>query len=119
MFAKLGAYVIVSSQTPDNPWESGTFVYSTGRFVTGAQLAMKETGNENVTFVDHGLNVANAFEKLGKDVVDGFYPKDHIHTGPKGADVVAGAFVKAVLCGEGPLKAFVKNATSEVAGSCA
>jgi rhamnogalacturonan acetylesterase len=118
MYAKLGAYVIVSSQTPDNPWESGTFSYSPSRFVTGAQLAVTEAGSKNVTFVDHGAYVADEFKKLGKDVVNAFYPKDHVHTGPKGADVVAGAFVKAILCGDGPLKAYVKNDTSTVDGSC-
>jgi len=118
LFANLGAYVIVSSQTPDNPWESGTFSYSPSRFVTSAQLAVSEAGSKNVTFVDHGAYVADEFKRLGKDVVDAFYPKDHVHTGPKGADVVAGAFVKAVLCGDGPLKAFVRNETNTVNGSC-
>ncbi|CZR55947.1 related to rhamnogalacturonan acetylesterase precursor [Phialocephala subalpina] len=118
LFTSPGASVIISSQTPDNPWESSTFTYSPSRFVTGAKLAVQETGSKDVMFVDHGAYVADAFQKLGKEKVDGVYPKHHVHTNAEEADVVSKAFVKAVLCGEGPLRGWVRNETSGVVGSC-
>jgi rhamnogalacturonan acetylesterase len=99
MFVKLGAYVVISSQTPNNPWEGGNFSYVPGRFVSGAALAVKNVGSVNVTLVDHGQYVANAFKALGKEAVDAMYPNDHTHTNAAGADVVSRAFVKSLVCG--------------------
>ncbi|KAJ5549475.1 CAZyme family CE12 [Penicillium frequentans] len=95
-FTALGANVLISSQTPDNPWETGSFVYSPSRFVGYAELAAETAG---VAYVDHGAYVANIFDSLGDDVVNGYYPLDHTHTSPAGALVVAEAFFKAVVCG--------------------
>ncbi|KAH7101534.1 SGNH hydrolase-type esterase domain-containing protein [Auriculariales sp. MPI-PUGE-AT-0066] len=114
MMAK-GAKVVMSSQTPNNPWESGTFSYSGSRFVTYAQLAAQRIG---ATYVDHGQYVANRFQTLGLTTTNSYFPQDHTHTSPKGADVVQAAFVKAVLCGSNPLSAVIKNTTSGVLGSC-
>lgn len=95
-FTALGANVLISSQTPDNPWETGSFVYSPSRFVGYAELAAETAG---VAYVDHGAYVANIFDSLGDDVVNGYYPLDHTHTSSAGALVVAEAFFKAVVCG--------------------
>ncbi|PIL35205.1 hypothetical protein GSI_02995 [Ganoderma sinense ZZ0214-1] len=110
-----GANVIMSSQTPDNPWETGTFVYEPTRFVGYAKTAADAIG---ASYVDHGQYVADRFEALGATAVDAFYPNDHTHTSPEGADVVSAAFVKSVLCANDGLAAHVKNATSSVPGSC-
>lgn len=96
MFTAKGAQVLISSQTPNNPWETGTFSYSPSRFVEYAQLAAETAG---VAYVDHGAYVANIFESLGANVVDAYFPLDHTHTSPEGALVVAQAFFKAVVCG--------------------
>jgi rhamnogalacturonan acetylesterase len=117
MIAK-GAKVIVSSQTPNNPWEGGTFTYTPGRFSDYAKSVATQLGKD-AWFVDHGLYTANIFKTLGKTKVDALYPQDHTHTSPAGADVVSGAFVKAVLCGGGGfLNGFVKNSTASVDGAC-
>ena len=110
-----GANVIISSQTPDNPWESGTFTYAPSRFVGYAKTAAAAIG---AAYVDHGQYVADRFEALGVTTVDSFYPNDHTHTSPEGADVVSAAFVKGVLCANDVLAAHVKNTTSSVLGSC-
>lgn len=96
MFTAKSARVLISSQTPNNPWETGAFSYSPSRFVGYAQLAAETAG---VAYVDHGAYVANIFESLGADVVDAYFPLDHTHTSPGGALVVAQAFFKAVVCG--------------------
>ncbi|PGH15553.1 hypothetical protein AJ79_02335 [Helicocarpus griseus UAMH5409] len=95
MLKEKGATVLVSSQTPNNPWEGGGFVYEPSRFVEYARLAAERAG---VSYVDHGAYVAGVFEGLGFDVVSGYFPNDHTHTSAEGAEVVADAFLKAVVC---------------------
>ncbi|KAL4915828.1 SGNH hydrolase-type esterase domain-containing protein [Aspergillus aurantiobrunneus] len=95
LFVEKGANVLISSQTPNNPWETGEFAYSASRFVEYAQLAAEVAG---VEYVDHGAYTAAIFEALGADTVNSFYPEDHTHTNDAGSDVVADAFLKAVVC---------------------
>lgn len=118
MIAK-GAKVIISSQTPNNPWESGTFSYTDGgRFVTYAKSVANALGNSSM-YVDHGAYTASYWKSIGKAATDKLFPQDHTHTSPAGADVVAKAFVKGVQCGGGGfLKGFVKNSTESIAGTC-
>lgn len=115
MFVELGANVIISSQTPNNPWESGSFEYTPSRFVEYAQLAAETAG---VDYVDHGAYVADAFNILGLDAVNAFYPEDHTHTDDAGAEVVAGAFFKAVLCSGIGLADVVTASEESLPGSC-
>ncbi|KAL4990031.1 SGNH hydrolase-type esterase domain-containing protein [Aspergillus falconensis] len=95
LFLEKGANVLISSQTPNNPWESGTFSYTPNRFVGYAELAAQRAG---VEYVDHGAYTASIFEALGADTVNSFYPNDHTHTNSEGSSVVADAFLKAVVC---------------------
>jgi rhamnogalacturonan acetylesterase len=113
MFKAKGANVIVSSQTPNNPWETGTFSYSPSRFVGYAQLAAEAAG---VPYVDHGAYVADRFETLGQTAVNAYFPSDHTHTSAAGASVVAQAFFKAVVCGDVALKSSLT--TTSFPGSC-
>ncbi|KAI0754625.1 SGNH hydrolase [Daedaleopsis nitida] len=110
-----GANIIISSQTPDNPWESGSFTYAPSRFVGYAQTAAKAVSAD---YVDHGQYVADRFQALGASTVDSYYPNDHTHTSPTGANVVAAAFVKGVLCANDKLAPHVKNSTSSIPGTC-
>ena len=110
-----GGNVIISSQTPNNPWEGGSFVYSPSRFVGYAQTAAKAGSAD---YVDHGLYVADRFQALGLNTVNSYFPNDHTHTSPAGANVVAAAFVKSVLCANNKLAPFVKNSTSSIPGTC-
>jgi rhamnogalacturonan acetylesterase len=113
-----GAKVVISSPTPNNPWEGGSFSYAPSRFTTYSKSAAEQIG-PNAMFVDHGQYTANIFKSLGKAKVDSFFPNDHTHTSPQGADVVSRAFVKAVLCsGGGFFKGFLKNETAAVEGTC-
>ncbi|EOA82694.1 carbohydrate esterase family 12 protein [Exserohilum turcica Et28A] len=118
MIAK-GAKVIVSSQTTNNPWESGSFVYgSGGRFVGYAKDVAAALGS-NATYVDHGLYSANMWKLLGKDETDSLFVQGHTHTNAVGADYVAGSFVKALACAGGSfLQGSIKNATDSITGTC-
>jgi len=108
-----GAHVLFSSQTPNNPWESGTFSYSPSRFVGYAKLA---AGVAGVQYVDHGAYVADIFKTLGSKTVDSYFPNDHTHTSPTGAKVVAQAFLKGVVCGHVDLSKVVT--VSNLPGNC-
>ncbi|KAJ5377138.1 CAZyme family CE12 [Penicillium cataractarum] len=112
-FVAKGANVLISSQTPNNPWETGTFTYSPSRFVGYAELAAQTAG---VSYVDHGAYVADIFESLGVDVVDAYFPLDHTHTSAEGASVVAQAFFKAVVCAGVGLESLLNTESFE--GEC-
>ncbi|KAH8658391.1 rhamnogalacturonan acetylesterase [Xylariales sp. PMI_506] len=95
MLAK-GATVILSSQTPNNPWETGTFVWSPPRFVGYQKTATASLASSSVTFVDHFQATSDMYEDLGNAAVNALYPNDHTHTSPAGAKLVAEAFAEAV-----------------------
>jgi rhamnogalacturonan acetylesterase len=113
-----GAKVIISSQTPNNPCESGTCTYAPTRFVTYAKAVVTQLNNSNVVYVDHGWYTANRFIELGSKVVNTYYPHDHTHTSPDGANVVARAFMKGLMCGGSSLTHYSKNSTATIEGVC-
>ncbi|PNS15581.1 hypothetical protein CAC42_840 [Sphaceloma murrayae] len=108
-----GVNVILSSQTPNNPVETGKFSYTPARFVAAMKLAAT---NVKTMYIDHGNYTAQAYKRRTVAQVNAFFPKEHTHTSPQGADVVAKAFVKGLSCSTSPLKGFIKNATIE--GTC-
>ncbi|KAI0144871.1 rhamnogalacturonan acetylesterase [Pestalotiopsis sp. NC0098] len=91
-----GATVILSSQTPNNLWETGSYVYSAPRFVGYQKTAATAIASSSVTFVDHFQAVANMYAKLGDSATNALYPNDHTHTSPTGADLSAQAFAEAI-----------------------
>ncbi|GLB35883.1 putative GDSL-like Lipase/Acylhydrolase family protein [Lyophyllum shimeji] len=109
-----GAIPIVSSQTPDNIW-SGSSIAAGPRFVGYMQTVGTRTG---AVYVDHYDYVAQAYNKLGQTAVTAFYPLDHTHTSPAGANVVAQAFVRGLLCGTSILKGKVNAAGQAVPNGC-
>ncbi|KXS17352.1 carbohydrate esterase family 12 protein [Gonapodya prolifera JEL478] len=114
-FKSLGAKVIVSSQTPNNPWESGTFVLAPPRFVPFAEQVASQTG---VSYVSHFQFAASAWQKAGNATTFAdFLPGDHTHTNAAGARIVAEAFVRGLLCAVRPsgLETFISKTP---AGQC-
>ncbi|KAJ5475703.1 Rhamnogalacturonan acetylesterase [Penicillium diatomitis] len=112
-FKSKGANVIISSQTPNNVWEGGSYVYAPSRFVGYAKLAAETAG---VHYIDHGAYVADIYRTKGNSAVNAYYPNDHTHTSPAGASVVAQAFFKAVVCGRPGLEKLLKRQSFE--GRC-
>ena len=102
-----GAKVIVSSQTPNNQWEGGVYNNAAPRFVGYAQLVAQQV--QGVSYVDHFAATSKAFQRLGNDGTNKLYPKDHTHTSPDGARLVANAFAQVVKEGNSPLKEFVRS----------
>jgi len=106
-----GATVVISSQTPNNAWEGGSFSTAPSRFVGYAAQAGKEVGT-GASFVDHFQAVINAYKKLGNAGTNALYPKDHTHTSPTGADLSAKAFAQAIqlkLNGTTPIVPYLKS----------
>ncbi|KZW01103.1 SGNH hydrolase, partial [Exidia glandulosa HHB12029] len=103
-FKSKGARVIVSSQTPKNPFRdsSGTPIY-----VSYAQQVAQST---SVSYVDHFALTVKRYQQLGSGTVNAYFPQDNIHTNAAGADTVAQAFLRGVLCDSAnPLRASVAN----------
>jgi rhamnogalacturonan acetylesterase len=113
MYIAAGASVIISSQTPDNLWETGTYSAAAPRFVNYAALAAKSVG-EGAYYVDHFTAVADMYKKLGDAATNALYPKDHTHTSPKGANLSANAFAQAVKETNNPLAPLVKQDINSV-----
>ncbi|GAP84682.1 putative rhamnogalacturonan acetylesterase [Rosellinia necatrix] len=90
-----GASVVLSSQTPNNLWETGTFLPAPPRFVGYQSTAQKALGG-SVYFVDHFQAVAAMYNKLGNSATNALYPNDHTHTSPQGASLSAQAFTQAI-----------------------
>lgn len=110
LYTAKGASVVVSSQTPNNLWEGGSFGAGAPRFVGYAAQAGREIGGMG-SFVDHFQAVANMYKKMGSAATNALYPKDHTHTSAKGADLSAQAFAQAIavkLNGTTPLAQYVK-----------
>ncbi|KAJ4425233.1 hypothetical protein N0V82_000043 [Gnomoniopsis sp. IMI 355080] len=124
LYLAKGAKVILSSQTPDNTWETGTYVYAPNRFEYYAWYATQVLGgpSKGVYFVSHGDYTGQLEDNLGDTVTNENYPLDHTHTAPYLANLVAGAFVLGIKCGTSALGAAAINSTasleSTVLGSC-
>ncbi|KAF2433140.1 SGNH hydrolase [Tothia fuscella] len=111
MFVAKGAKVIMSSQTPNNVYETKKYVYSPSRFGEFAKDAAKAVGPQ-AFFVDHGLYTAEAYKQINNAsiVTNNLFMKgDHTHTTVEGAKLVAKAFAKAVVCAKIPFAEHVKK----------
>lgn len=93
-----GATVVLSTQTPNNLWEGGTYYGGAGpRFVDLMAYAHRALAMpDRIGFVDHYQAVANTYRRLGNQATNALYPRDHTHTSPQGADLVAQAFAQAI-----------------------
>ncbi|KAH6916997.1 rhamnogalacturonan acetylesterase [Coprinopsis sp. MPI-PUGE-AT-0042] len=110
-----GATVIVASQTPRNGWANGAISTPGPRFVGYAQLVGQRTG---VTYINHWAYVAQAYNRNGQTKVNSFYPSDVVHTNAAGANVVAQAFVRGLICSSNALKSKVNSAGNAVPDKC-
>ncbi len=70
-----------------------------------------------VFYVAHGAYSAQAMRNLGADTVGEGYPKDHTHTSPYMADVMARAFVLGLTCGTSGLGKSTLNSTAALAAT--
>lgn len=107
-----GANVIISSPTPNNVCETGTCSYAPSRFTDMSKSAASSTGG---IFIDHGQYVADRYITLGTTVVNSYYPNDHTHTSPAGANTVTQTFIRGLICqGTSGLRNYLISAGNSV-----
>ena len=92
-FKAAGARVIISSQTPPNPFRGHTG--ATPVYALYAKAVATKTG---VTFVDHFFLTHDEYLGIGAVAVNEMLPSDGIHTTLAGAEAAARSFVRGILC---------------------
>ncbi|CAG7852861.1 Rhamnogalacturonan acetylesterase Short=RGAE; Flags: Precursor [Serendipita indica DSM 11827] len=113
-----GAHPIVSSATPNNPYEnSATIVNSPSRFEGYAKNIAAAKG---VPFVSHYKACINVYSALGKATTESYFPKDHTHTNAAGATQVAIAFIGGLKCSsaKGVLSGYLTSSSAAITAKC-
>lgn len=103
-FQELGATVMISTATPNNPWETGNFTWGPDRFVDYAGASANAT---NSVLVLHGQYTADVYRGMTAAEVNAYFPLDHTHTSPQGAIVVVQAFITALGATDSSLNLYV------------
>jgi len=82
-------------------------------------LAASQLGGPSagVWYVPHGAYAAQAMKSLGSTKVNAGYPKDHTHTDPFMADVMAKTFTLGLACGTSELGRNTLNTTATMTGT--
>lgn len=113
-----GATPIISSTTPDNPYNSSTITINAELATQFVKYAADAAAAKGVPYVDHFNAVMSLYAKLGPTVVNSYYPNDHTHTNIAGATKVAWTFINGLKCAaaDGVLATYVKS-TWEGAGA--
>ncbi len=81
---------VVLSLTVRNIWTGGKVERGSGQFNSWAAAVAQA---QNVRFVDVTRILADRYEQMGETKAKAFFPADHTHTNPVGADFVAAAVV--------------------------
>jgi lysophospholipase L1-like esterase len=85
-----GATPIILSLTVRNEWKDGKVERNNGPWRRFSKQLAETAG---IAYIDLTRLIADEYQKLGADQVKASFPKDHTHTGPKGADLNASLVV--------------------------
>lgn len=99
-----GAFPVVLSLTVRNIWKEGKVERGNGQFSQWSAEIAKSAG---VPFLDVTNAIADQYDKLGEAKVKAWFPEDHTHTSPEGADFTASLVVACVKGIGSPLAAFL------------
>ena len=77
-----GATAIVCSPIPRNDWKDGKVTRSNDGYTKWAKETAATTG---AYFIDLNNDLGNAYEKIGNDSTNRFFPQEHTHTNAAGA----------------------------------
>jgi lysophospholipase L1-like esterase len=88
-----GATPIILSPTIHNTWKDGHVM----RGGVYREWSREIARAEGVAFVDHSRLIADEYERLGQEAVGALFPRDHVHTGPEGAEINARLAVSGLL----------------------
>ncbi|KAK6336524.1 hypothetical protein TWF696_002074 [Orbilia brochopaga] len=118
-FLDRGVHVIIAAPTTNNPYSATGKFYETPTIWGPYSKLVAE--KENVTFVDHFVYGVDLFKRLGKEETQTLYPvvQDRSHTNPKGADRMAQAFLRGLMCTDSGLKQYINmTAAQRISGDC-
>jgi len=87
------AVPIVLSPTVRNIWTNGKVERGPGEY---SRWAGEVAQSRAAAFLDVTYIIANRYEKMGQEMVQEFFPEDHTHTTPGGADLNAAAVVSGL-----------------------
>lgn len=106
-----GATAIVLSPIPRNIWTAdGKVARNSGDYGLWASEAAKAGG---ASFVDLNAIIADKYDALGAEKVKAFFPGDHTHTSPQGAEFNAASVVQGLKgLKDCPLCAFLASPAS-------
>jgi rhamnogalacturonan acetylesterase len=85
-----GGRPILLSITVRNEWKDGKVERRNGPWSEFTATTARAVA---VPFIDVTTLIANRYEQLGQETVKGFFPKDHTHTSPEGAELNASLVV--------------------------
>lgn len=102
-----GATPIVLSLTVRNEWRGGRVERGPGRMSAWSRAVAE---SENALFVDANNIIGELYERLGQEIVAGFFPIDHTHTSADGANVNARCVVAGLRgLAENPLEPYLNE----------
>ncbi len=107
-----GATPIVVSLTIRNIWTNGAVERCSGNYCKWSAQIAKDAG---IQFLDLSDALADRYDALGPDKVAKFFPVDHTHTSPEGAEFVASVVVSTIKGAPSlPLNAFLSDAAKPI-----
>jgi lysophospholipase L1-like esterase len=101
-----GATPILLSPTVRNIWTGASVERQMGHF---AEWDKQVADAEGVMFLDEANAIADAYEKLGPEKVKDYFPIDHTHTNPEGAELNASIVVATLKGANSPVVAFLSE----------
>ncbi|TDN35897.1 rhamnogalacturonan acetylesterase [Hymenobacter sp. UV11] len=88
-----GATPIVCSMIPRNEWKDGKVIRADQDF---GKWAAEVARQEGVAFINLNELTARKYDQLGPEATKKFFPGDHTHTNPAGAQVNAESVVEGI-----------------------
>jgi lysophospholipase L1-like esterase len=88
-----GATPIVLSLTVRSIWKDGKVERGSGRF---GEWSAEVARSEDVAFANVTAAIADTYDRMGEEKVRPFFPEDHTHTTPEGAELNSSLVVAAL-----------------------
>ena len=101
-----GAQPVVLGLTVRSIWKEGKVERANGQFSQWSAAIAKAAG---FPFVDLTNAIADQYDKLGEEKVKPWFPEDHTHTSPEGAEFTASLVVAGLKGINSPLTAFLSE----------